>query len=306
MTDISYGVTYPAGQQEHSQLSDYVTRVEALGYHSMWLIENIGPNTPGLECLTTLGYMAACSTRLVIGTSVLLLPMRNPVLVAQGFSSLDVLSEGRVVLGIGVGDSPSHDAVGSDRRTRGARCEEAIALVRKLWSEDTVTFSGRFNSISNYTLGPRPVQSPHPPIWVGGHSDAAVERAARHADGFIPVGATPQACKELFDRLDSKAKSLNRKPDKLTRAVHAYLGIDDTPEAAVDTASRVLTKRFGRPTRAGDPNAHLLGSIADCRRSVQAFLDIGVTHFILDPVCNEDETIEQVELCAQKIIGSGG
>ena len=304
MTDISYGVTYPAGQQEHSRLSDYVTRVEELGYHSIWLIENIGSGTPGLECLTTLGYMAACSTRLIVGTSVLLLPLRNPVLAAQAFNTLDVLSEGRVVLGVGVGDGPNHEAVGADPGSRGARTEEAIELVRKLWSEETVSYAGRFNTLSDYRLGPRPVQSPHPPIWVGGHTEAALDRAARHADGFIPVGETPDACRELFDSLDAKAKSLGRTPPKLTRAVHAFLGIDDTTEGAVEICSRVLGARFARPVGNANPQAHLMGSIDDCRRSAQAFRDAGVTHFVLDPVCNEDETMEQVEVCAREIIGS--
>ena len=230
MTDISYGVTYPAGQQEHSRLSDYVTHVEELGYDSIWLIENLASGSPGLECFTTLGYMAACSTRLKIGTSVLLLPMRNPLLVAQAYSSLDVLSEGRVILGVGVGDSGSHIAIGSDKRTRGARCEEHVELIRKVWSEESVTYAGKFTAVSDHRQTPRPVQTPHPPIWVGGHSKAALERAARHADGFITVGATPSQCREMFDVLDKQAKDLGR--PALTRAAHAYLCIDDDQESA--------------------------------------------------------------------------
>ena len=301
MTDISYGVTYPAGQQEHSRLSDYVSHVEELGYDSIWLIENLASGSPGLECLSTLGYMAACSTRLKIGTSILLLPLRNPVLVAQAYSSLDVLSEGRVILGVGVGDSGSHTAVGSNSRTRGARCEEHLELIRELWSEDSVSFEGKFTTLSQYLQTPRPVQTPHPPIWVGGHSAAALGRAARHADGFIPVGATPSQSGEMFDDLDTQAQKLGRPP--LTRAAHVYLCIDDSQEAARPIVEGVMAGRYGRPGKLGDPSAHLVGSLDDCKRSLQAFLDVGVTHFILDPFCNQDEAIDQVELCAKEILG---
>ena len=280
---------------------DYVAHVEELGYDSIWLIENISSGSPGLECLTTLGYMAACSTRLKVGTSILLLPLRNPVIVAQAYASLDVLSEGRAILGVGVGDSGSHVAVGSDKRTRGARCEEHMELIRKLWSEEYVTYPGRFTNINDYQQTPRPVQTPHPPIWVGGHSEPALERAARHADGFIPVGATPSQCQEMFDNLDRETKKLGRAP--LTRAAHVYLCIDDSQDSAKPIVEGVMAGRYGRAGNMGDPNAHLVGSLDDCQRSLQAFLDVGVTHFILDPFCNQDEAIDQVELCAKEIVG---
>ena len=303
MTDISYGVTYPAGQQEHSRLSDYVAHVEELGYDSIWLIENLASGSPGLECLSTLGYMAACSTRLKIGTSILLLPLRNPVLVAQAYSSLDVLSEGRVILGVGVGDSASHTAVGSDKSTRGARCEEHLEIIRKLWNEDSVTYPGRFTTLSEFRQTPRPVQTPHPPIWVGGHSPTALGRAARHADGFIPVGATPSQCRDMFDELDKQAKDLGRPP--LTRAAHVYLCIEDNQQSARPIVEAVMADRYQRAGAMGDASAHLVGSLDECKRSLAAFLEAGVTHLIIDPFCNQDEAIDQVELCAKEIVGCG-
>ena len=301
MTNISYGVTYPAGQQRHVGLEKYVTRVEGLGYDSIWLIENIASGSPGLECFSTLGYMAACSKHLKIGTSILLLPLRNPALVAQAYSSLDILSDGRVVLGVGVGDSGGHTALSSDKKTRGPRMEEHLEIIRRLWTEDSVTYDGRFTQLSDYRQTPQPVQTPHPPIWIGGHSSAAISRAARHADGFIPVGATPSECREIFEAIDSQASELHRAP--LTRAAHVYLCIADNQEAATPIVEGVMADRYQRKGRLGDPNAHLIGSLEDCKRSLQAFLDVGVTHFIIDPFCRQDEAIDQVEQCAKSIVG---
>ena len=300
MTEVQFGVHFPAGQQRQDPLADYVRRVDELGYDSIWLIENVGSGSPGLECLTTLGFLAASSQRLRFGTSVLLLPLRNPVLIAQAAATLDVLSNGRLILGVGVGASSHHEMLGSDARHRGPRCEETLELMRKLWTQTGVTYAGEHARVDNYTLGPRPVQKPHPPVWIGGHSEATIRRAARHADGFIPVGNTPQQCRAIFERMDEYASELGRGP--LTRAVHTFLGFADTVEAGLRIGSEVLTERYQRAANLDDAAPHLVGGADDCRGVLEAFLDAGVTHFVCDPICRPEETLHQVERLASEII----
>ena len=296
MSDLHFGVHYPAGQQRHDELADYVARVDELGYDSIWLIESLGSEGPGYECLTTLGYLAASSPCLFFGTSVLLLPLRNPVIAA----TLDQLSGGRFIFGVGTGDGSTHDVVGADRRTRGRRCEEALALMRRLWTETGVSFDGEFTRVSDYTLRPRPVQSPHPPVWIGGHSDATVRRAARHADGYIPVGNTPDECRDIFERMDRYAAELGRGP--LTRAVHTFLAFADSPQEALRIGSRTLSERYGRVVSLEDSRPHLMGGASDCRRVIEAFRTAGVTHFVCDPVCDPEETLSQVERFAREVM----
>lgn len=300
MSDLRIGVTFPAGQYTHSPLDEYTRRVESLGFDSLWLIDNLGSGTPGLECLTTLGYMAACSNRLSIGTSVLLLPLHNPVLLAHAVNSLDVLSQGRLTLGIGVGDPPSHDPIGSDRRTRGQRCEESLALMQKLWTERDVSFSGRFNRVSDYTLSPRSVQTPHVPVWMGGFAPAVLARAGRYADGFICVGMSPADCRDLFAAVDSEAQTAGRA--RLTRAVHAYFCIAEDAAEAMRSASDALSRQYGEPTSVDDPTPYLLGTAEDCRRALAAFAEVGVTHFILDPVCRPEAVTTQLERLEKEVV----
>ena len=303
---IQYGVTFPAGAQAHHELGHYTRRVEALGLDSIWLIENVGSATPGLECLSTLGFMAACSTRLKIGTSVLLLPLRNPVLTAQAVSTLDVLSGGRVILGVGAGDPSSHTAVGADPHTRGRRCEEALTLLRMLWTESDVTYEGAFYRVQRHTLGPRPIQSPHPPIWLGGHTDAAFRRAARHADGFIPVGAAPEQCRAVFEKVERHARELGRDPP--TRAVHAYLCLAESGSKAAEMGAQTLTHRYQRRANIDDREPHFIGTPGDIRRTLEAFLETGVTHFVFDPVCPLEQVPAQLTRLATEVLGlrSGG
>ena len=236
MTDIQYGVMFPAGVQTDYELASYTRCVEALGFDSIWVVDIVYSDTQALDCLTALAFMAANSTTLTIGTSVMLLPLRNPILTAKAVSSLDTLSAGRVTLGIGVGEPASHTAVGCDPRTRGRRCEEGLVLLKRLWTEDSVTHQGEFYQTDGYTLAPKPRQSPHPPIWIGGHSEAAMARAARYADGFISIGPSPENCGAKFDLIDAKAKTHGKAP--LTRAVNAFLCFDESRDAAAKVGSK--------------------------------------------------------------------
>lgn len=299
MTDLHFGVHFPAGQQRSSKLADFARRVDAAGYDSIWLIENLGSGSPGLECLTTLGYLAACAPRLWIGTSVMLLPLRNPVIMAQAAASLAVLTEGKFIFGVGVGNGVHNTAVGADAATRGRRCDESLDLMRKLWTGEEIRYDGKFTKLDGYALGPVPPQAPA--VWLGGHSDITVRRAARHGDGYIPVGASPDECRDIFERLDGYAAEQGR-TKKHTRAVHTYLGFGQSTEQAMTVASEVLSERYQSDINVRNAAPHLLGSPEDCLRTLQAFESVGVTHFVFDPVCRPQETEMQFERLMKEVI----
>jgi probable F420-dependent oxidoreductase len=182
---------------------------ERLGLHSAMIADHIvfpvsseseypytldGKHPSGgdaLETFSILGVVAGATERLRLVTSVLVLPYRNPVLTAKMVASLDVLSGGRVTLGVGVGWlKEEFDALRSpDFDKRGAVTDEWIAIFKRLWTQSPASFNGKFYSFSDIRGEPLPLQKPHPPIWVGGHSPAALRRTARHGDGWHPVGA---------------------------------------------------------------------------------------------------------------------
>src|SRR5919108_987345 len=192
-------------------LETFVTRGEALGFHSVMIADHIVfptevrskyPYTvsgafPGhgdaLEQLTLMAFVAGITTRLRLVTSVMILPYRNPVLTAKMLASVDVLSRGRVTVGVGVGWlREEFEALNApDFMRRGAVSNEYIQILKTLWTHDPATFSGEFYQFQALHCLPHPVQKPHPPIWIGGHSPAALRRAARYGDGWHPVGANP-------------------------------------------------------------------------------------------------------------------
>jgi len=210
---MRYGFYLPTRGQTATPeaLETLVRRGEAYGFHSVMIADHIVfptaiqspyPYTvsgafPGqgdaMEQLTLMTFVAAHSTTLRLVTSVMILPYRNPVLTAKILATIDVLSRGRVTVGVGVGWlREEFDALHApDFTRRGAVSNEYIQIFKTLWTQDPATFTGEFYQFSALHCLPHPVQKPHPPIWIGGHSRAALRRAARYGDGWHPVGANP-------------------------------------------------------------------------------------------------------------------
>ena len=168
--DLKFGVNlYPYQWRE-------VPRIEELGYDSAWTSEHIFFYFPTFDALTTLAAAAALTSRIRLGTAVLLLPLRPAALAAKEITSVDVISGGRLTVGIGVGGEypKEFEAVGVPVNQRGARADEAIRVLRKLWTEENVTFDGRFTTLDGVTLQPKPLQHGGPPLWIAGRSRAAI------------------------------------------------------------------------------------------------------------------------------------
>ncbi len=198
------------------RLAGTARRVEDLGFESLWVGDHIAlpddaPDSstePRLEALTVLTYLAAVTERVRLGVGVLVLPQRQPVLLAKQLTSLDVLSGGRLVVGIGVGYVEAElAAFGVGRADRAAMTDEHLDVVLGLWRHDR-DHDGRFVSLHGVVQHPGPVQRPHPPIVVGGHVRAAIERAARVGDGWFGWELTPDQAGEAVARLDEARRRL--------------------------------------------------------------------------------------------------
>ncbi len=214
---VTFGCSLPtrgpmAGPEALRSLAQ---RAEDLGYDSVWVSDHIilprqvgsfypyaadgvatfRPDEPYYEPLAALNFLAGCTQRVRLGTHVLILPYRNPVLTAKMLATLDVLSGGRVILGAGVGWMEEEFlALGLDTyHQRGAVTDEYIELYKELWTKDEPVFEGKYYQLSGSGFQPKPVQSPHPPIWIGGHTGPAIRRAAKYGDGWMPIGLRPPA-----------------------------------------------------------------------------------------------------------------
>jgi probable F420-dependent oxidoreductase len=244
-------------------------RAEELGYDSLWAGEHVvvpsprvdpspmDPDEPILDPLVALAHLAGHTERILLGTGVIILPQRNPLVLAKQVASLDVLSGGRLILGIGVAYlEPEMRAIGVPMEGRGARSDEYLAAMRSLWEDDAPAFEGRYASFAAVDAHPRPVQRPLP-IVVGGHTDAAFRRAARHADGWYGFMVGLRAMAQHRESLDAAIEragrdrplhvsvSPSRRLDPDTVAAYAGLGVDrliviPPPELSLDEVEQFV------------------------------------------------------------------
>jgi probable F420-dependent oxidoreductase len=244
---------------------------EEVGFESLWVGDHIalpadmGGEQPRLEVVVAMSHLAAVTTRVRLGFGVIVLPQRQPVLLARQLSSIDVISKGRLTVGIGVGYvEPELRAMGVSMAERGARTDEYLAAMRALWTEPAPSFQGRFVSFSGVFQRPPPVQRPHPPIVVGGHSDAALRRAVTTANGWYGVYLDVEQAAEALRRLREFAAGCDR-PAGL-----GELEITITPPGPVDldTARRYAdlgVHRLVIPPRSTDGSdmEQLIRSVGD-------------------------------------------
>ena len=223
-----------------NRLKTTAQTAEALGFDSVWVADHIitpkqiasrypyspngsfplDPQAPLLEPLSVLSFVAACTHKVRLGTAVLVLPHRNAIVTAKTLATLDVLSAGRLICGVGVGwMEEEFNILNAPFADRGPLSEETIAVMKELWTNENPSFTGRFYQFSEVGCEPRPVQKPHPPIWIGGHTGPALRRVVEHGDGWPAVVFSPQEFAQRVDKLKEKAAKAGRDLSEITLCV---------------------------------------------------------------------------------------
>jgi probable F420-dependent oxidoreductase len=227
-------------------------RAEALGYDTVWVADRLlyplqprtpYPSTPDgslpefykvvLDPLATLTYVAARTERLRLGTSVLNMPFYNPALLGRQLTSLDVLSGGRLRVGLGQGWSADEfEAVGASAKERAGRADEFIAALEAWWGPDPVAFEGKYYRIPPSIIGLKPVQRPRPPLYLAAYTPAAMQRAARLADGWLPMGIPVPALEGLVPQFRDLVRAAGRDPAAVAVIVGGFPVVTPTPQGA--------------------------------------------------------------------------
>lgn len=302
----TFGTSMPSrgDMASPANLRTLAQRAESLGFDSAWVSDHIilprsvdsfypyaangvatfRPDEDYYEPLASLNFLAGCTQKIRLGTHVLILPYRNPVLTAKMISTLDVLSEGRFILGAGVGwMEEEFKALGLDTfAQRGAVTDEYIQLFKELWTKDNPEFQGEHYQLSESGFQPKPVQKPHPPIWIGGHTNPAIRRAAKYGDGWMPIGLRPPAIlepeelAEKIARLRRLTMAAGRPEDAVSLCFSTGVTFDDSPGA---------TRRM------------MSGRAEQIAADLRQYQDLGIRNFILgfpgDSVAAVDEAMEQ-------------
>jgi probable F420-dependent oxidoreductase len=263
----------------------------------MWALDRVVYDN--LEPLTQLAAAAAVTSKIRLGTSVLLAALRSPALLAKSVASLDFISNGRVTLGIGFG-SRQNDFSATDIpwEHRGGRAEEQVAIMKRLWSGESVTHKGKYFSLDNVTVGPKPVQQPHPPIWTGGGAEAVLKRAGRIADGYICGSSAIPQFPAIWEKIAGYAKAAGRDPNKIAKAGLTFMAIDDDKQKAIDACAAYLTRYYGK-VRLDIEKTFVVGPPEACAERIRAAFDNGLETLIVGGAVPD---LRQLDLLGEKVL----
>ena len=301
---MKFGISY-AQYQDARQVRESARLVEASGYDSLWVTENVHSGPEALEPMVALSQFAAYTERITIGPAVALLPLRNPVGFAHAVATVDHLSEGRFILGVGAGGNAGegYRAYGTPLSERGKRCDETLEIMTGLWTGKPISYDGQFSQFSDYALGARPYQRPHPPIWVGGDAPAVLRRAGRWGHGFIPAHTPPAETAEMYRKIEGYRREWGRESREFTNGIYLYVNFGETAEDALEVAKSTLEARYTYPVNHIHAGVNgILGSVEECIGVLKEYEAVGATHVILDPVCPADEVPATVDRVAREIM----
>jgi probable F420-dependent oxidoreductase len=283
---------------EIDELVKLVQLIDRCGYESMWVGDHVAFVLPILDPFLQLAQAAVASRRLTLGTAVYLLPLRHPGPVAKQVATLDHLTEGRFVFGVGVGGEfpKEFELCGVPVTERGARLTESVEVLHKLWTGQPATHHGRFFNFDGVTVQPPPRQAGGPPIWAGGRSDAAIQRVARMLDGWMSYVVTPDMFRQGLDKIAEAAGAAGRKFERGFAASHLlFTRVDKTYEDALEAATKTLSTRYAMDFRRAAQRYCALGRPQEVVETIRRYYDAGARHIILDFVGPYEERFDEIE-----------
>lgn len=307
MDDIAIGVglgRFDDERPEPEEVFRYVERADDLGIDSIWMPDHAISESLGLDPTVLMSVIAARTRDIKMGPSVLTVPARNPVVVANTYANLDYLTggRGRVIMAVGLGADPRLcEAVGIPAAQRAERLREAVEILRRLWTEDGVDYDGAHYQLDGVTVTPKPARGPLD-IWIGGNSDAALRRVARYGDGWFPVSMPPREFSEKLERLMEYCDETGRTVERDEAGMILPTHVDSDPDRAREVRNRFLERRDRSVSTESFTEYSAFGTPAECVETIQRYVDAGCTKFVLMPVGPLSDRIEQLDRYAGEVI----
>jgi probable F420-dependent oxidoreductase len=274
-----------------------LAHLETLPIDAVWMGGHVASPNPSPEVLMALAVIAARTERVRVGTSILLLPLYAPAIVAKQIADLDNLTGGRVTLGVGIGGEYPGEfrACQVPVEERGPRTDEAIPLLRRLWTGEPISHDGRFYAMDDVRIHPAPAQPGGPPIIVAGRRPPAMRRAASLGDGWMPYLYSARRYAESVSVIREHAASIGRTLDRFEWCAFIFVGLDPDRDQARDDAARFLGGNYRQDFRAMVEHVAAVGDADDVTASLQRFVDAGARHLILAPASSDPAaTIDRV------------
>ena len=304
--DLHFGISAALGADQTASQARWM---EELGYEYFSAGEHFmrgSPPGPTHTVLPLLAVAAGATEKIKLLSSILLAPFYHPLVLAKLTTTLDIASGGRLTLGIGVGGEfpMEFEAAGLDVKQRGRRTNECLEALIQLWTQSSVNYSGRHFQLDAASINPHPVQQPHPPIWVSGRRGAAMERAARLGEGWLPYFYDPAHYRDSVKKIQDMALKAGRDLSQFQWAFMPYISIYPT----VDEAARVAAKELGGRYLYDSDFINivhrycLLGPVEDCVSRLTEYISAGARHIIFNVSCPKEDRARHIEVIANEII----
>jgi alkanesulfonate monooxygenase len=295
----------PTETPDIDELYRYATRAEELGFESLWawdhVILGVEPSFPILDAVGTLTALAARTSRIKLGTGVLVLPLRNPTVAAKAIGTLDLISKGRLILGVAAGwYAREFDAVGIPFKQRGRLFERNFEILTRLWTEDRVSLQADEFNLREAVMRPRPAQRPRPPILIGGYVDAVLRRVATRGDGWLTYVYTPESYRKSWEKIVAFAREAGRDPGTLTGTNQLAILVGASRAETEAPMRHWLQTEWDVAAWSESTIDHAIrGSVKECIEQLRAHAASGVDRLILIPYRYQPE---QVEVIAREIL----
>jgi alkanesulfonate monooxygenase len=286
-------------------LVEYGVRMEQLGFDSLWVWDHmllgVDPNFPIIESLTLLTAIAARTKTIKLGTGILVLPLRNPVVLAKQLASMDLLSEGRLIMGMASGwYKREFDAVGVPYDKRGKIMDENLEILTRFWTEDMVKGEYTYHQIPAGVMFPKPVQKPRPPILIGGYVDRVLQRAATAGDGWLTYFYRPESFAKSWCKIRNFASESGKDPDTLLNAAQLPIRIGPSRAAIESEMMEWLGKEWDYASWSDSTkDSAIIGTVDECVAQLKEHLAAGVQKLIFVPYKYE---MSQIEAIARDVI----
>ena len=299
---ISVGLPQFLHDQQVDVVRRYAVRAEELGFAGLWTLDAVpggatsrAPLLEGLHVLTT---AAAVTGAIGLGIAVIVLPARNPALLARELATIDRLSGGRLIVGVGVGrKEPTAAGLGLPAGHRARRLREGVDVLRALWAQDEAAYDGEFYGFTGVTLGPKPVQRPGPPLWFGAGSPPALRRAARIGDGWLGAGSSASAAfPEQLGVLVDALREEGRDPDRFPIGKRVYIAVEDSEERARERLTPILDGMYAAPGLS--ERVAVCGPPEACAAQLRELTTAGARELLLNPMYDYLEQLEALATVA--------
>ena len=291
---IPFGVSLPHRSPDPIDVAavrQVAQRADALGFQDLWVTENTIDHVFCFDALTILTYIAAITTRIRLGVAVIVLPVHHPIEVAHRVATLDYVSNGRAILGVGLGRQQHYAEFQVPTEHRVRRFREGVELIKALWTEPKVNYRGSIFQLEGGTMAPKPVQKPHPPIWMGGDHPDAVRRAAVMADGWMGSGGSSTA---TFARsvpiLKTALEKAGRDPASFPISKRVFMAVDERADVARAELHRWFSVVYRNPDGTDASGVH--GTPQQVREKLEELVSMGANHLLLNPVSRHVEQLD--------------